>query len=104
MGHGAYVEVGQSTTVRVMGVDGVRRAVDASAERTQSAAAHDACHARIQPTDAAAGQRGEQQRKQPLQYVGSDDNIEACSQAAQGQQENDTDVQTTSLAEGRSTR
>ena len=101
---GAYVEVGESATVRVMGVDGVRRAVDASAERTQSAAAHDACHACIQPADATTGLRGKQQRKQLLQHVGSDDYIEACSQAAQGQQENDTDVQTTSLSEGRSTR
>ena len=39
---GANVEVREGTMVRVTGVDGVRRAVRASAERPQSVAAHDA--------------------------------------------------------------
>ena len=99
---GTYVEVGEGKTVKVKGLDGVRYAVRARVERTQSVSAASAStlgmRASSQPMPQQAS-AGSSSCKQLLQYVDSDDYIEKCRQAAHGQQERDTDVQAASLAE-----
>ena len=99
---GTYVEVGKDKSARVKGLDGVRYAVRARVERTQSVSAASAStlgmRASSQPMPQHAS-AGSSSCKQRLQCVDSDDYIEKCRHAAHGQQENKTDVQAASLAE-----
>ena len=87
---GTYVEDGEDKTVKVKGLDGVRYAVRARVERTQSVSAASAStlgmRASSQPMPQQAS-AGSSNGRQPLQCVDSDDYIEKCRQAAQGQQD-----------------